>query len=78
MPRRSHGASRQGCASRLLFLLTQGVAPKSFYLRWLVYFRGELLGEVLAATEPAARLRAVHRFRIKREDQQELEVRRAT
>ena len=35
------------------------------------------LGEVFAATEQAACLRAIQRFRIGREEQQELEVRRA-
>jgi hypothetical protein len=41
----------------------------SIYRRWIVYVRGERIGEVLAATEQAACLRAVQRFRIAREDQ---------
>jgi hypothetical protein len=40
--------------------------------------RGERLGEVLAATHEAACQRAIHRFRIKPEERQELEVRRAS
>jgi hypothetical protein len=43
------------------------MAPQHYYRRWTVYLRGELLGEVLAATHEAACLRAVHRFRISRE-----------
>jgi hypothetical protein len=54
-----------------------GMAPKPYYRRWAVYLRGEKLGEVLAATERAACVRAIQRFRIKREDQGELQVRRA-
>ena len=44
--------------------------------RWEVYVRGSKIGEVYAATERAARVRAVLRFRISREDQEILEVRR--
>jgi hypothetical protein len=51
------------------------MAPQTYYRRWAVYLRGERLGEVLAATERAACLRAVQRFKIAREDQAELEVR---
>jgi hypothetical protein len=51
------------------------MAPKTYFRRWAVYLRGERLGEVLAATERAACLRAVQRFKISREDQKELQVR---
>jgi hypothetical protein len=54
------------------------MAPQHYYRRWAVYLRGELIGEVLAATHEAACLRAVHKFRISREDQRELEVRPAS
>jgi hypothetical protein len=40
-----------------------------------VYIHGERLGAVLAATERAACLRAIQRFKISREDQRELQVR---
>ena len=53
------------------------MAPKTYYRLWEVWLRGERIGEVLAATEQAACLRAIQRFRIKREDQGELAVRRA-
>ena len=49
---------------------------KPYYRRWAVYLRGERIGEVLAATEQAACLRAIQRLKISREDQQELQVRR--
>jgi hypothetical protein len=55
-----------------------GMAPQHYYRRWAVYLRGELIGEVLAATEQAACLRAIRRFGISREDQRELEVRPAS
>jgi hypothetical protein len=51
------------------------MAPKPYYRRWLVYLRGEQIGMVIAATEKAACLRAVRRYKISREDQQELQVR---
>jgi hypothetical protein len=54
------------------------MAPQSHYRRWTVYLRGEPIGEVLAATERAACLRAIQRFKISREDQKELEVRPAS
>jgi hypothetical protein len=44
--------------------------------RWAVFLRGERIGEVLAATEKAACARAIQRFKIAREDQSDLEVRR--
>jgi hypothetical protein len=53
------------------------MAPQTYYRRWVVYLRGELLGEALAATERAACVRAIQRFAIKEEDRGELEVRRA-
>jgi hypothetical protein len=52
------------------------MAPQNYYRRWAVYLRGERIGEVLAATERAACLRAIHKFKIKPEDRRELEVRR--
>ena len=52
------------------------MAPQTYYRRWMVYLRGEPLGEVLAATQHAACARAVHKFKIKDEDRSELEVRR--
>jgi hypothetical protein len=54
------------------------VAPQHYHRRWAIYLRGELIGEVLAATEQAACLRAIHRFGISREAQKELEVRPAS
>jgi hypothetical protein len=53
-----------------------GMAPQPYYRRWKVYLRGERIGEVLAATERAACLRAIQKLRISREDQRELQVRR--
>jgi hypothetical protein len=52
------------------------MAPQHYYRRWEVRLRGERLGEVFAATERAACLRAAQKFKINREDRQELEVRR--
>jgi hypothetical protein len=52
------------------------MAPQNYYLRWGVYLRGERIGEVLAANLGAACLRAIHKFRIEKKDQSELEVRR--
>jgi hypothetical protein len=50
------------------------MASQSYYRRWEVYLRGEVLGEVLAATQEAACMRASHKFRIKDEERAELEV----
>jgi hypothetical protein len=44
--------------------------------RWEVYVRGTKIGEVYGVTERAACARAVLRFKISREDQEALEVRR--
>ena len=52
------------------------MASKPYYRRWAVYLRGGRIGEVLAATELAACLRAIQRFRIKDEDRRKLDVRR--
>jgi hypothetical protein len=51
------------------------MAPQNFYRCWDVYLRGERIGQVLAATEKAACLRAIHKFGISREAQQDLQVR---
>jgi hypothetical protein len=51
------------------------MAPQTYYRRWEVFLRGEQIGEVLAATERAACLRATHRFKVSREDRKELQVR---
>jgi hypothetical protein len=51
------------------------MAPKPYFRRWIVYLRGEQIGMVIAATEKAACLLAVRRYKISREDQQELQVR---
>ena len=59
-----------------LAAMLPAMAPRTYYRRWEVYLRGERMGEVLAATEQAACLRAIQRFRIKDEDRAELEVRR--
>jgi hypothetical protein len=40
-----------------------------------VYLRGEQIGMVFAATEKAACLRAIQRYKVSREDQKELQVR---
>jgi hypothetical protein len=53
------------------------MAPQTYYRRWNVYLRGERIGEVLAATHDAACMRAIHKFKISREDRRVLEVRRA-
>jgi hypothetical protein len=42
--------------------------------RWRVTLRGELLGYVFADNWPAACERAVRRWKIRREDQEELRV----
>ena len=60
----------------LRWLLFCAMAPKPYYRRWAVWLRGERIGEVLAATERAACLRAIQRFRISFEDRAKLEVRR--
>jgi hypothetical protein len=52
------------------------MAPQTYYTRWLVYLRGQRLGEVLAATHEAACVWAIQRFKIAVEDRGELEVRR--
>jgi hypothetical protein len=44
--------------------------------RWEVYVRDTKIGEVYGATERAACVRAVLRFKISREDQAQMEVRR--
>jgi hypothetical protein len=43
-------------------------------IRWAVYLRGELLGHVYADNWPAACERAVRRWKISRQDQEELRV----
>jgi hypothetical protein len=54
------------------------MAPQQYYRRWDVYFHGERIGEVLAATHDAACLRAIHKFRISPEDRRKLQVRPQT
>jgi hypothetical protein len=49
----------------------------SYYRRWDVLLRGQPLGQVLAATQRAACLRAIQRWRVPPEDRPELEIRRA-
>jgi len=44
--------------------------------RWEAFVRSKKVGEVYAATERAACVRAALRFKISREDQEALEVRR--
>jgi hypothetical protein len=56
----------------------RGMPPQPYYRRWAVLLRGERLGEVLAATQQAACLRAAQRFKISKEDWKELQMRRAT
>jgi hypothetical protein len=53
-----------------------GMPQPPYYRRWTVNLRGEQIGTVFAATEKAACLRAIHKFRISRKHQRELEVRR--
>jgi hypothetical protein len=53
----------------------RSLAPKPYYGRWIVYLRGEQIGMVFAATEKAACLRSVQRYKISREDQKDLQVR---
>ena len=50
-----------------------GMAPQTYYRRWAVWLEA-LHRRVLAATERAACLRAIQRFKISREDQRELRV----
>jgi hypothetical protein len=54
------------------------MAPQAYYRRWDAYLRGERIGEVLAATQESACLRAIRKFKIRDEDRPELEVRRQT
>jgi hypothetical protein len=56
--------------------MLRAMAPKPYYRRWAVYLRGERIGEVFAATERAACLRAIQRFKLRGEDRRELQVRR--
>jgi hypothetical protein len=46
-------------------------------IRWAVYLRGQLLGHVWALTWPAACERAVRRWQISKEKQEELRVENA-
>jgi hypothetical protein len=46
-------------------------------IRWRVTLRGELLGNVWATTWPAACERAVRRWRISKEEQEEMRVEKA-
>jgi hypothetical protein len=55
--------------------LWTALPPKPYYRRWIVYLRGEQIGMVFAATEKAACLRAIQRYKVSREDQKELQVR---
>ena len=48
------------------------MAPPNYDRRWIVYLRGERIREVLGATERAACVRAIQRFKISRDDQREL------
>ena len=50
--------------------------PQTYFRRWIVFLRGEQIGMVFAATERAACLRAVQRFKISRQDQAALQVRK--
>jgi ABC-type transport system substrate-binding protein len=50
--------------------------PFTAHRRWEVFVRGTKIGEVYGATEKAACVRAVLRFKISREDQETLAVRR--
>ena len=52
------------------------MAHPTYYRRWDVYLRGSRIGEVLSATQEAACMRAIHKFKIKDEGRQQLEVRR--
>jgi hypothetical protein len=46
-------------------------------VRWVLHLRGELIGHVFALTWPAACERAVRRWKISHEDQEELRVEKA-
>jgi hypothetical protein len=75
---RSDAASRYACSalrpSGPVVAQVAALNPK-YFQRWEVRLRGERIGEVLAATEQAACMRAIHRFHISRkEDQRELSV----
>jgi hypothetical protein len=48
----------------------------SYFRTWLVTLRGQPLGVVYAATEKAACLRAIQRWRVPPDERPELEVRR--
>ena len=49
---------------------------ESYRRRWEVWLRGERIGEVLGATQQAARDRAIRRFKIDQENRSQLEVSR--
>jgi hypothetical protein len=51
--------------------------PRRKPIRWRVTLRGELLGHVYADNWPAACERAVRRWQISQEDQEELRVEKA-
>jgi hypothetical protein len=53
------------------------MASASSYRRWEVYLRGRHIGQVFAATQKAACLRAIQRWQVPPEERPELEVRRA-
>ena len=55
----------------------RAMPPPSYYRAWHVFLRGQPLGQVFAATEKAACLRAIQRWRVPPEERPELEVRRA-
>jgi RNA:NAD 2'-phosphotransferase (TPT1/KptA family) len=52
------------------------MAPPYYYRCWEVWLRGERLGEVLAATQEAACLRAIKRFGIKPEDRRDVHIKK--
>jgi hypothetical protein len=74
--RKASGRST-GLGGADLSLSDREMALQIYYRRWEVWLRGERMGKVLAATEKAACLRAIQRFNVSSEDQQELYVRRA-
>jgi hypothetical protein len=53
-----------------------GMAAQIYYRRWEVWLGDQMLGVVVARTEQAACRRAIRRFRIGKEQQAELRVRR--
>jgi hypothetical protein len=65
---------RSSRSTQARFLLTR---PRRHSTRWRVTLRGELLGYVYATTWPAAVERAVRRWKLSREDQEELRVEKA-